>query len=123
VQVLNHGLLPDSRYYFIDMELCDLSLHDFIHRRAPPKSSESIPHFVRDAGPTLMVQQIWNIMREIANGVEYIHGQDQVHRDIKPANSTFPGRELLMSISFILTQGLCVEIGGFRANVGRHVEH
>jgi serine/threonine protein kinase len=87
IQVLNDGLLPGLPYYFIDMEVCELSLKDYIHRATLAEPSDSLPYFVRDAGVGVTVLQIWNIMRHIASGIEYIHSQGHAHRDIKPANS------------------------------------
>jgi len=86
VAVWKLGRLLNSPYYFIDMELCDLNLHDYIHRSAPPNPSESIPYFIKNAPPPLKAQQIWNIMKHIAGGVQYLHSLDMVHRDLKPAN-------------------------------------
>jgi serine/threonine protein kinase len=83
VQVLNHGLLTNYPYYFIDMELCDVNLHDFIHRETIPGPSESLPCFTKGEGSNL---QIWTVMSQVASAVEYIHNQGQVHRDIKPGN-------------------------------------
>lgn len=73
-----------QEYYFIDMELCDLSLKTYIHRRDPSK--ESVPIFITDHPPPLKVQQIWKIMRHIANGLKFIHSIDLHHRDLKPDN-------------------------------------
>jgi serine/threonine protein kinase len=89
VKVLNHGHLFDSQYYFIDMELCDINLHDYIHCDVLPDWSRTIPLFIRNAEPFVEVQQIWDVMSQIAKGVEYIHKRGHVHRDIKPANSKF----------------------------------
>ena len=86
VGVSKLGRLLKSPYYFIDMELCDLNLHDYIHRPAPPNPSESIPYFIHDAPPPLKAQQIWNIMKDIAGGIRYLHSLEMVHRDLKPAN-------------------------------------
>jgi serine/threonine protein kinase len=90
VTVLNHGGIPNTPYYLFDMELCDLNLHDYIHRKAPPKPSESIPFFHKDAPALLKAKQIWNVMKQIACGVQFIHSQGVVHRDLKPANGIFP---------------------------------
>ena len=68
------------------MELCDLSLHDYIHRADTPRPSESIPYFIKDAPPEIKASQIWNIMRDIAEGLLYIHEHSLVHRDVKPLN-------------------------------------
>ena len=86
VEVLNHGDLRNTEYYFIDMELCDLNLDEYIHRQTAPNPLESIPSFVKNASPPLKAQQIWNIMRQIASGLEYMHTLNVVHRDLKPAN-------------------------------------
>jgi ankyrin repeat protein len=89
VVVLNHGELPNTPYYFFDMELCALNLDDYIHRETPPNPSESLPFFIKDAPGSLKAQQIWNIMTQIASGVKHIHSHGAVHRDLKPANSIF----------------------------------
>lgn len=34
----------------------------------------------------LDVSMIWNIMKDITNGVAFIHNHMEVHRDIKPTN-------------------------------------
>jgi len=85
VQVLNHGLFWDFPYYYIDMELCDMNLHDYIQSTTPADPSKSLPRFIK-GGETDSLLQIWTIMSQIASGVEYIHREQQIHRDIKPAN-------------------------------------
>jgi serine/threonine protein kinase len=87
VAILGHGELDNSSLYFIDMELCDLSLETYIHRVEPPNQSESIPYFIRDAEPPLTALQICNVMIDIVSGLKYIHSHNEVHRDLKPANS------------------------------------
>jgi serine/threonine protein kinase len=80
VQVLKHGLMSNPALYFIDMELCHLTLHDFIHQKA--SLGDSSPDcFTRGS-----VTQIWDVMSQIASGVQYVHREGQVHRDIKPKN-------------------------------------
>jgi len=89
VRVLKHGALPGLPYYFIDMELCDLNLSEYIHGNVAARS-ESLPCFVNDAAPSVKARQIWDVMIHIAGGLEYIHSQGYVHRDIKPENGIFP---------------------------------
>ena len=86
VQVLNHGLLWNHPYYSIDMELCDMSLEDYIHPKSTPGHLNAlVPYYVKGGGPESM-SQMWTVMSQIAGGVEYIHGEHQIHRDIKPGN-------------------------------------
>jgi serine/threonine-protein kinase/endoribonuclease IRE1 len=83
VHVYRLGELPGSSlYYFIDMELCDVTLENYIRFTLPSYS-------ITDQGnPRLKVLRIWDIMRQIANGVAFIHSLQEVHRDLKPNNST-----------------------------------
>ena len=85
VQVLNHGLLWDFPYYYIDMELCDMNLSDYIQSATPADPSKSLPRFIKRGGTDSLLQ-IWTVMSQIASGVEYIHREQQIHRDIKPGN-------------------------------------
>ena len=72
---------------FIDMELCDLNLDDYIHCT---KSEAMVPtYFIKDQPPPIKSLQIWNVMLHIANGVEFLHRKRMIHRDLKPANSTY----------------------------------
>jgi serine/threonine protein kinase len=83
IEVLRFSELKNSPYYFIDMELCDMTLWDYIYRDAP----DLIPRFIKDRSSSLKEQQIWNVMRQVVSGVEFIHHHKEVHRDLKPQNS------------------------------------
>jgi serine/threonine protein kinase len=90
VQVLQHGWFHS--YSFIDMELCGLTLDDYINARArlveQCPSLLNAPTFVQDdcsIHPHLL--NVWTIMDHIAEGLEFIHGERYAHRDLKPANS------------------------------------
>jgi serine/threonine protein kinase len=89
VEVLRLGDLFNSPYYFIDMELCDFNLEDYIYRDLDLPIQTSTPRFVTSAPSEAEALPIWKIMMEITSGVEFIHSKDEIHRDLKPSNSTF----------------------------------
>ena len=57
---------------FIQMELCDLNLKEWIEKR--------------DEYEMFDYDHSLNIMKQIVTGLEFIHQNDLIHRDIKPAN-------------------------------------
>src|SRR5271154_4477845 len=79
VPLFHHGRLANSHYYFLDMELCDLNLEDYIQRKWPSMVKEQIELFVNvDQLDSKSRQgQFWGIMRDIANGVAYIHSNGE----------------------------------------------
>jgi hypothetical protein len=69
VAVLRIGELRNSQDLFIDMELCDLSLAEYIYCTKP---RELVPtFFVKDQPPPLKARQTWTVMLQVAKGVEY----------------------------------------------------
>jgi len=72
VEVLRIGELKNSAYYFIDMELCDINLQDYIHQDDSKPLPEAIPYFVKNATSQVKALQIWNIVKQIATGVAFI---------------------------------------------------
>lgn len=100
VTVLAHGWCKYNNFYFIDMELCDLTLREYIeyHKGSRPLSvpiilldHESTPQraFIsRDCSYIARIQNLWTIGRDIAGGLDFLHSHGQVHRDLKPDNST-----------------------------------
>lgn len=84
VTILKIGDIPP--FLFIDMELCDLNLDDYIYCRKDPSTVAT--YFIKDQPPPMKSQQIWNVMLHIARGVEFLHGKQMIHRDLKPLNST-----------------------------------
>lgn len=83
IEVLRHGRLPNSPYYFFDMELCNFNLKG----HADEIWNSCDPFFIDWYS---RLQHFWAIMAEIANGVSFIHEKKEVHRDLKPSNSSFP---------------------------------
>lgn len=88
VTVLRHGPLANSSYVYLDMELCDLNLDQYIRKDWDPGMEEKVPHFTNrdELGPVIKAAQIWNIMADISSGVAFIHSRAEIHRDLKPRN-------------------------------------
>ena len=83
--------------HFIDMELCDLDLNEYIHKPASRVSIvqalTGVSHnpndfaFIQTECPPLnKIRNVWAIVRDIAHGLEEIHRHNLVHRDLKPRN-------------------------------------
>jgi serine/threonine protein kinase len=114
VQVVDHGLLWSCDFYYIDMELCNMSLDDYLHPKHPPDASTLLPCFVKGGGSDSLVQ-MWTIMSQIARGVDYIHRLHKIHRDIKPANSmTLISGKVTDLFSFVFLRNVTVETRRFR---------
>jgi serine/threonine protein kinase len=77
VKVLNSGQLQGSLYTFIDMELCDFNLEDYIEGGGLLKLGIRGRH-----------QKCLAIIRDLADGLTYIHWKGEIHRDLKPKNGT-----------------------------------
>jgi serine/threonine protein kinase len=86
VLVTRHGWLI-SGLYFIDMELCECDLEQYI------RDSKNCPSYTADLNPRLFgvaeqveISNTWDIMEQISSGIQFIHACDLVHRDLKPSN-------------------------------------
>ena len=97
IKILGHGWLPSPHsYVFIDMDLCDSNLHDYIYG---PRLVEITDAFLegnpkpvytpRECSLLIKLRNTWTIMAHISNGLEFIHANCQVHRDLKPRNGSF----------------------------------
>jgi len=103
ITIMDHGWIKD--YYFIDMELCDLTLNDYIQYFKAESGlltfdveSSASPVFVQKNCSALMrMINIWTIGIHVARGIDFLHKHDQVHRDLKPRNGmTSPSESLLL---------------------------
>jgi serine/threonine protein kinase len=90
---MQHGWLPTGEKYFIDMELCDLDLYNYIYQTVQWTticSRERSTYFVATMSTDRRFRNIWSIMEQATRGVAFIHKQGEVHRDLKPTNSNIP---------------------------------
>lgn len=90
IVILNLGRLKFSPYYSIDMELCAFSLYDYIHSTSmlTGNVTKSLIPFTNLSSPSKTIY-VCEIMKQIADGVKFIHSNGEVHRDLKPSNSYF----------------------------------
>src|SRR5208282_2036491 len=90
VSVLKVGNFEQFPFYFtfIDMELCELNLDVYIQRRWNDTLRTKVPDLVDVDNMPLQSRraQTCGVMKDIANGVAFIHSKGLVHRDLKPQN-------------------------------------
>lgn len=82
VQVFEHGKVPGFPYYFIDMELCDVDLSAYIDCKYAGA------HLAKRIDPALSegMSATWEILKDITDGLIFIHKLNEIHRDMKPRN-------------------------------------
>ena len=85
VSVLNYGPLTPF-LYFIDMELCDLNLYQWIYEKWDGITANELPFVTTELSPEARLDQVWDIMKDITQGVAFIHAAHEIHRDMKPSN-------------------------------------
>jgi serine/threonine protein kinase len=102
INTFDHSWLKgSSKVYYIDMELANLTLADYIYNEGNPLSldAEAIqplsPVFVDRKSCSLLKRayNMWIIGLQIGLGLEFMHGLELVHRDLKPTNG-------MVSVSF-----------------------
>lgn len=99
-------------YYFLDMELCDLNLKEYI--RGDQRETQDIaayfqhsPTYVsKDCSALEKLRNIWTIMRHIVQGLLFLHQNKQVRRDLKPSNSNLHALQLLICSSLLSRDAL-----------------
>jgi serine/threonine protein kinase len=83
VQILGHGKLKeDGAFFYIDMELCDITLERYMHG----EQVEDLVNWETIIRNDEVRLHAYNIMRDILRGLLYIHSLDEVHRDLNPRN-------------------------------------
>jgi serine/threonine protein kinase len=114
ITVFEHGRIGASAFYFIDMELCDINLEEYIEG-----TKTGIPGLL-DWDEVLKEGQrhffIVAIMQQLLGALAFIHSHNEAHRDLAPQNSIpFYLHELTYSPIFCGEQ--VVENRRFRAHL------
>lgn len=96
IGILKHGWLETAgKVYFIDMELADLTLSEYIdyifHNKdlqfPIPDGDVFNPVFsARDCTELERLRTVFEIGHQVACGLEFLHENAHVHRDLKPQN-------------------------------------
>ena len=100
VSVFDHGRLS-AFLYFIDMELCDLNLEQWIYRSWDHLTVQKLPFLTAELPPRARMGQVWDIMEDITRAVAFIHGAHEIHRDLKPSNGSNLLKSHVDNLSFI----------------------
>ncbi|GMR36194.1 hypothetical protein PMAYCL1PPCAC_06389 [Pristionchus mayeri] len=72
----------DKYFYYIVLELCVASLHDYIIKNVKIKNEDD----------TAISFSPVEILQQITSGVAHLHSKDIIHRDLKPENILFSVR-------------------------------
>lgn len=115
IVVFRHDWLENSPYYYIDMELCEASLEDYIDDKEPlTYELYDNPRLFKSGFKIRGIWNTWDIMEQISKGIAFLHAAKLVHRDLKPRN----GFSLISknSCSAVLRDIHDLESRGFRTH-------
>lgn len=117
IDVITHGQLRPA-YYFIDMELCDLNLDEYLDGRITGVYGLlDWAKAKQDHGKFLIVA----IMQQLLSGLIFIHEHDEVHRDLNPHNGNATVPSIKFTSSLIFSKEWVVENCRFRSYFHRNV--
>lgn len=88
VVILGYGRIPG--FYYIDMEVCDGNLEDYIKGIRPSTFEAALNPLFSHMGIDRVGKDatVWDVMEQITSGICFIHACGEVHRDLKPRNGT-----------------------------------
>lgn len=98
IEVFRHGRLRARHaLYFIDMEWCDASLEGYIDGG---QSISGLLNWLEIPMRDKTRQILDVIIKDVVNGLIYIHNRNEVHRDLTPANSTGLAINILTAVLY-----------------------
>jgi len=81
VRAFSQACYPMPPVYCLDMELCSSTLADYIHGVGYWEGRLENMNPIEEK-----LSDMFDIMRQLAEAVRFIHNSNEVHRDIKPTN-------------------------------------
>jgi serine/threonine protein kinase len=82
IQYIGDGMIV-SGFYFIDMELCDINLSQYINGTHNVAGVHGLPVWNKESPDVFLIIAI---MQQLLSGLAFMHKKDKVHRDLDPRN-------------------------------------
>jgi len=83
IQYIADGSVVSDSVYFIDMELCDINLRQYIDGALNVTGVHGLPVWQND-NPDIFL--ITAILQQLLSGLAFMQKEDKVHRDLDPRN-------------------------------------
>lgn len=85
VEVYGHGLLsPNQTFYYIDMEVCDLNLKEYL--KSEKRNIRGLLDWPKAINDGQVPFIFCAIIQQIIRGLIFIHDHGEAHRDLNPRN-------------------------------------
>ena len=99
IQYIADGAIVSDSSYFIDMELCDINLREYIEGTHDVTGVHGLPPWNKENPDIFLVTAI---MQQLLSGLKFMHERDKVHRDLDPKNgkALCVARGLIFSVIF-----------------------
>ena len=95
----------EPKYFYIDMEVCDSDLGQFIRSNRPDEFQLT---------PSIPQRQVWEIMNAVANAVRFVHEQNFTICDLRPSKSTtYPCRWMVSPVVLYFSAQSAWKLGDF----------
>ena len=117
IQYIADGSIASNSDYFIDMELCDFDLDQYINGACNVSGVHGLPVWNTD-NPDIFL--IIAIMQQLLSGLAFMHKEGKVHRDLDPRNSKVHHFAQYLIVSTILGNRRVVENRGFWIDIVRN---
>jgi serine/threonine protein kinase len=116
ITILRYGNIDGGIGDYVDMELCDGTLRQYIAGSDPFRPQNKDPMSMSPDAVQRRIENAWEIMSHIVAGVQHIHSQDFVHRLLCPSNVHFRSRDGTWIVSNI--EGACYGPDGIESSEG-----